>query len=174
MGPCLSTPGSKEDRQDEASIRPQVNVSTSESRHPSQDKWSPRGAEALAETSAGHVASHRPELSPRKLQSIESGKQLADPGQEREATSPAAEEVNPVPEREGPRKTSSREATSVFSAETVSKLEQQTSTIADSASTSSSRRDSLDTVSSSNSSRSQRSAKHTASVTTSSVSHDGA
>ena len=142
MGPCLSTPGSKEHRQDEASRRPQENVSTSRFQ-PSQN---PRGAEASAETSAGHVASHRPELSPRKLQSIESGKQLADPGQEREATSPAAKEVNPVPEREGPRKTSSREATSVFSAETVSKLERQTSTTADSSSTGSSRCESLDTV----------------------------
>lgn len=174
MGPCLSTPGSKEDRHDGASIRPQENVSTSESKHPSQDKLSPRGAEASAETSAEHVSSHRPELSPRKLQSIESGEQLADPGREREPTSPAAEEVDPVPEDARPRKTSSREAKSVFSAETVSKLEQQTSTIGDSSSISSSRRESMDTVSSSNSSWSQRSAKHTASVTTSSVSHDGA
>ena len=146
MGPCLSTPGSKEDRQDEASIRPQVNVSTSESRHPSQDKWSPRGAEASTETSAGHVASHRPELSPRKLQSIESGKQLADPGPERKPTSPAAKEVDAVPEKERPRKKSSREAAEVFSAETVSKLERQTSTTADSSSTGSSRCESLDTV----------------------------
>ena len=79
-----------------------------------------------------------------------------------------------MPEKERPRKKSSREAAEVFSAETVSKLERQTSTTADSSSTGSSRRESLDTVSSSNSSRSQRSAKHTASVTTSSVSHDGA
>ena len=165
MGPCLSTPGSKEHRQDEASIRPQENVSTSRS-HPSQN---PRGAEASAETSAGHVACHRQEL-----RSIESGKQLADPGPERKPTSPAAKEVDPVPENERPRKKSSREAAEVFSAETVSKLERQTSTTADSSSTGSSRCESLDTVSSSNSSRSQRSAKHTASVTTSSVSHDGA
>ena len=168
MGPCLSLPGSKEDRQDEASIRPQENVSTSESQM-SQKKWSPRGAEGSAETSAGYVTSRR-----QKLRPIESGSQLADPGQEREATSPAAKGVDPVPEKERSRETSSREAAEVFSAETVSKLEQQASTIADASSTNSSRRESLDTVSSSNSSWSQKSAKHTASVTTSSVSHDGA
>ena len=84
------------------------NVSTSECGTSESGQMVSPGAEASAETSAGHVASHRPELSPRKLQSIESRKQLADPGQEREATSPAAKEVDPVPEKEGPRKTSSR------------------------------------------------------------------
>ena len=119
----LSKYGIKEDRQDEASIRPQENVSTSESRHPSRDRWSPRGR-GFGRDAAGHVASHRPELSPRKLQSIESRKQLADLDKnEKRRVRPPRRSI--VPEKEGPRKTSSREAKSVFSAETVSKLEQR-------------------------------------------------
>ena len=174
MGPCLSTPGSKEDRQDEASIRPQEGcldkrVAASESgqmvspgsrgfgRDLGRARSQPQ-TRAVAPKASVNRVEEATRRSWTRTRSDESGRQG---GRSRAREGRAAED-----EFEGGK--------SVFSAETVSKLEQQTSTIANSASTSSSRRESLDTVSSSNSSRSQRSAKHTASVTTSSVSHDGA
>lgn len=181
MGPCLSTPAPTQDKQREvASTSPPENVSTSEPRTNLID-GPPRSTEASAET-PGRVSSHVPSNLAHTLVPIPSGVQLADLGRE-----PIAEEVgngeHTPPEDERTRERSSGEAKELLSPENVRKLEQlsvgdsaRTVTSGGDSSRGSSRRESIDTVSSltSTSSRySQSSAKHTASVTTSSVSLDG-